>query len=192
MIRVTALLLALLPLLGLPARAHASLIGQTPSVRLTDGASLDVLDSVLAGAGPELTPGDGSNIGALLLPNEWIDFGDFTIEIALEEGAPGGSTGYPAGTRYLFSDLFFGDPLSVISGVDVALDNVSGVALGSEVSFTQHSVTLFIDTLVIGEIPNAVDVGRVTLSLDVVLIPEPGTLALVGLGLAALSLRRRV
>jgi hypothetical protein len=36
-----------------------------------------------------------------------------------------------------------------------------------------------------------VDVGRVTLSLDIV--PEPGTLALFGLGLTVLSaLRRRV
>jgi hypothetical protein len=191
MARKLAPLLALAALLGLSSPAQASLIGQTLAVRLTDGGSLDASDSVLAGAGPELTPGDGSDIGALLLPNEAIDFSAFAIEIALEEGTSGGATGYPAGTRYVFSDLSFGDPLMVISGVAIGLDNLSGVALGSEVLFTQDSVTLYIDDLVIGEIPNAVDVGSVTLSLAVTVIPEPGTLALLGLGLAALSARRR-
>jgi hypothetical protein len=191
MARKLAALLALAALLGLSSSAQASLIGQTLGVRLTDGGSLDVSDSVLAGAGPELTPGDGSDIGVLLLPSEAIDFSAFAIEITLEEGTSGGTTGYPAGTRYVFSDLSFCDPLMVISGVAIGLDNVSGVALGSEVLFTQDSVTLYIDDLVIGEIPNAVDVGSVTLSLAVTVIPEPGTLALLALGLVALSARRR-
>jgi hypothetical protein len=193
MIRCTGRLLAVSLLLLLAADARASLIGQTLGVRLTDGGALDESDSVLAGAGPELMPGDGSNIGGLMLPNERIDFADFSIEVRLEEGVAGGGTGYPPDTRYVFSELFFGDPLSVIADVTLTLDNVSGVDLGSEVTFTQSSVTLFIDSLVIGEIPNAVDVGRVLIELEVAQIPEPGTLLLCGLGLAALSaLRRRV
>jgi len=170
--------------------AHATLIGQSVSVALTDGGSLDASDVVVVGAGAEIGPGDGSAVGALLLPNESIDFGAFTIDVALEEGAANGTTGTPIGTRYRFSNLSFSDPSLIISGVSLALVNVSGVVLGSEVTFGGDFVSLLIDTLVIGDIPNAVDVGRVTLTLEVVAVPEPGTLALLAGGCLALALRR--
>ena len=75
--------LALLGLLLLCGAARASLLGQTVAVTLTDGASLDATDSVLVGAGAEITPGDGSQIGDALLPNELVD-----IEIAQREARP--------------------------------------------------------------------------------------------------------
>lgn len=170
--------------------AQATLIGQSVSVALIDGGSLDASDVVLVGAGAEIAPGDGSAVGALLLPNESIDLGAFTIEVVLEEGAANGTTGTPSGTRYRFSNLSFSDPSLAISGVSLALVNVSGVVLGSEVSFGGDFVSLLIDTLVIGDIPNAVDVGRVTLTLEVVAVPEPGTLVLLAGGCLALALRR--
>jgi hypothetical protein len=166
--------------------SHATLIGQNVSVTLTDGGSLDASDSVLVGAGTEIAPGDGSSIGALLLPNESIDLGAFTIAVVLEEGAPDGTTGYPSGTHYLF---LFTDPSLVISSVSVALSNVTGVALGSQVTFGSDFVSLLVDTLVIGDIPNAVDVGTVTLELGLI-VPEPATLVLLATA-AACALRRR-
>jgi len=176
---------------SLAGAANATLIGQSVSVALTNDGSVNASDSVLVGASAEITPGDGSNVGALLLPNESIDLGAFTIEIALEEGASNGTTGYPAGTHYLFSNLSFLDPSLIISGVTIALVNITGVALGSQVTFGSDFVSVLIDTLVIGDIPNAVDVGQVTLTLQTTVIPEPGSLALLASGLAALALGRR-
>jgi hypothetical protein len=188
--RWSVLLLCLLSTALVASGAHATLIGRSVAVTLTDGGSLAESDTVLVGAGAELTPGDGSNVGALLLPNESIDVGAFTIELVLEEGAADGTTGYPSGTRYLFSSLSFDDPSLVITGVSLTLVNVSGVALGSEVEFGSDVVTLWIDTLVIGDVPSAVDVGRVSLALEVA-VPEPGVLALLAsAGLGGYARRR--
>lgn len=170
--------------------AHATMIGKSVGVALSDGGSLDESDTVVVGFGPEITPGDGSNVGALLLPNETVDLGALTIDVVLEEGAPNGTTGYGPGTRYLFSNLSFLDPSLVVSGVTISLVNITGVALGSQVTFGPDFVSLLIDTLVIGDIPNAVDVGRVTLTLQTA-VPEPGTALLVASGLTLLACRRR-
>jgi len=182
---------ALGSLLLLPASADASLVG-TALVRVSDGASLDVSDDVAIGAGPEITPGDGSNIGALLLPSESIDLGEFTIDLLLEEGAVDGTTGYPAGTRVVFANLDFGDPMLGIVAIGVELVNVSGVALGSEITFTGHSVAVRVDTLGIGEIAGAVDVGTIRLDLEVAPVPEPASFALAALGVTLLVGGRQV
>jgi hypothetical protein len=188
--RWTSLLCAALLLTLVSDAAHATLIGQNVSVTLTDGGALDAAGAVLVGAGAEVAPGDGSSIGALMLPNESIDLGAFTIEIVLEEGAADGTTGYPAGTHYLFSDLSFSDPSLFISGVSLARVNVTGVALGSEVGFGSDFVSLLVDTLVIGDIPG-VDVGKLTLTLEVS-VPEPAALALLAGACAACAVRRRL
>ncbi len=170
--------------------AAATMIGKTVGVTLTDGGSLNASDSVVVGSGPEITPGDGSSVGALLLPNETVDLAALTIDLVLEEGAANGTTGYGPGTRYLFSNLSFLDPSLVVSGVTISLVNVTGVVLGSQVTFGPDFVSLLIDTLVIGDIPNAVDVGRVTLTLQTA-VPEPDTAVLVACGLGVLAFGRR-
>jgi hypothetical protein len=187
--------LALGVLLLLPAPADASLMG-TAQVRVTDGASLDVSDDVAIGVGAEITPGDGSNIGALLLPGESIDLGGFTIDLVLEEGADDGTTGYPAGTQIVFANLDFGDPTLGIVGIGVELVNISGVALGSEITFTGNSIAVRVDTLGIGGIAGAIDAGTIRLDLEVAQVPEPGSFALAALGMTLLvggrALRPRV
>jgi hypothetical protein len=161
--------LAILVPLLLPAAGRASLVGESVTVTLTDGGALGLSQGVVVGAGPEITPGDGSQIGGVLLPNESVDIGDSAITVSLEEGDTNHGTGFPAGTRYVFSGLYFGPNVGIVN-VDVQLDNVSGVSLGSEVTFTPSAVTLLVDTLTIGSVPDAVDVGAVTLSL---VLPEP-------------------
>jgi hypothetical protein len=168
----------------------------TAQVRVTDGVSLDVSDDVAIGVGAEITPGDGSNIGALLLPGESIDLGGFMIDLVLEEGADDGTTGYPAGTQIVFANLDFGDPALGIVGIGVELVNISGVALGSEISFTGNSIAVRVDTLGIGGIAGAIDAGTIRLDLEVAQVPEPGSFALAALGMTLLvggrALRPRV
>lgn len=174
-----------------PPPADADLQG-TAEVRLREeeGGPLDVTDGVTIVAGPEITPGDGSAIGALLLPSESIDLGGFAIALAVEEGAADGATGYPPGTRFTFGGLDFGDPDLGIAEVSLALENAT--LDPAAVAFTRDSVTLFVDTLVIGEIPAAVDAGVVTLLLDVQDLPEADAAFAGPLALAALlRLRRR-
>ena len=79
-----ATLAALLFALGLVAgqSAEATLIGQSVSVTLGDGGSLLHDDVVTVGSGVELSAGDGSDIGTVLLPKETIDIGAIAIKAA--------------------------------------------------------------------------------------------------------------
>jgi hypothetical protein len=177
--------------LAWPHAAGAVLEG-TAQIRLRedDGGPLDFTDLVAVGAGPEITPGDGSSIGALLLPSESVDLGGFAIALVVEEGASDGSAGYPVGARFEFSALDFGAPHLGIVDVSLQLDNAT--LDPAAVSFTRDSVTIYVDELGIGEIPAAVDVGTVTLLLDVEDVPEPASLLASATAFAALaSLRRR-
>ncbi len=178
---------AALLLLLAPNVALSSLIGQTVGVNLTDGGSLSLSQNVVVTTSAEITPGDGSSIGGVLLPTESVDIGAQSIALSLEEGAPGGSTGYPSGTHFTFSNLvFFGQSTEII-GIHVTTTNLSD--LGA-VSFTGDSVTVPIDTVKIGDIPG-IDVGSLTIALDVVTVPEPATALLLAGGIVLLGCVRR-
>lgn len=167
--------------------AHASLIGQSVTVTLGDGGSLFHDDVVTVGAGIELAPGDGSDIGTLLLPNERIDIGATSIFLTLEEGVPGGGTGYPSGTAYAFTNLAFFGQATAITGVSLTTSNITGISVGN-LTFTATSLRVPIDALLIGEIPG-VDTGTLQIDLTFAVVPEPGTALLASLGLLALAWR---
>jgi hypothetical protein len=181
-VATAALLLFLAPNL-----ARSTLIGQTVGVSLTDGGSLSLSQNVVVTSSAEITPGDGSPIGGVLLPTESVDIGGQSIALALEEGAPGGSTGYPSGTHFTFSNLVFFGQSTEIVGIHVTTTNLTN--LGA-VTFTGDSVTVPVDTVEIGDIPG-IDVGSLTIALDVVTVPEPATGALVAGGIVLLGCVRR-
>jgi len=165
--------------------ALATLIGQQLTVELispNDG-NLMLSDTVTAAGGGDILPADGSEIGAVMLSTEFIDLGTAggdQIVLGLEAGAPGGLTGYGDQARYVLSGIYTGMGM-IISSVAVTETNITGTT----VSFDDHSITVFIDDLVIGALPD-IDSGSVTLDLTLA-IPEPGTAALVAIGLAALA-----
>lgn len=180
---------------ALPGLSFASLIGQDVTVTFEDDFGLEY-DVVTVGAGPELSYFDGSNIGDFIfLDDEYIDIGDSSIVYQAQGGGDAHSTtgyqdlGLDPTAKYVFSDLNWGVTPGKIVGVDILLENIIGVDLGSEVTFTDNSVSLIIGTLGVDEV---LDLGTITLNLIVehdqpTGVPEPGSLALMFLGLVAMS-----
>ncbi|HKE12144.1 MAG TPA: PEP-CTERM sorting domain-containing protein [Myxococcota bacterium] len=170
-----------------PNLAWSTLIGQTVGVSLTDGSTLSHTQNVVVSTGAEINPGDGSPIGGVLLPTESVDIAAQSITLSLEEGAPGGATGYPSGTHFTFSNLVFSDEPTEIVGIHVMTTNLTNL---TGVTFTGDSVTVPVDAVKIGDIPG-IDVGSLTVALEVMAVPEPSTGALVIAGLVALGCARR-
>jgi PEP-CTERM motif len=189
--RVSPWTLALALLVFDASPAVATLIGQSLTVELisSNDGNLHLSDSLTAAGGGDILPDDGSAIGSILLSTEFIDLGTAggdRIVIGLEEGVSGGLTGYGDQARYVVSGLYGGLGF-IISGISVTTANITGVSW----AFDDHSVTVFIDDLVIGEIAG-IDSGSVTIDLTTA-VPEPATGALVLLGVTAFALggRRR-
>ena len=179
--------------------AWAGLLGTNATVTFDDPDFPPAeTDLVTVGAAQEITPLDGTNIGDWILSDfEYVDLGDDYIEVQLEAlGDPHGTpgyflTGWGPDAAYEFTGL-----AETIAGVTVGLTNVIGVSVGTEVTYTASSVALDVGTLGIGEVSGAPDVGIVRMNLEFAgpgpdVIPEPATLALVGLGVIALARGRR-
>jgi hypothetical protein len=154
------------------------------TVTLTDpnglpppGPPFSFSDTVAVAPGLEIFPGNGTKIGSsgALLNNEQVEARSDNRIVLQIEACAGSNTGYGAGANYLFSNFGFSSP-SLVTGVKLSLDNITGVTLGDQVVFAGGSVRVFIDTLAIPDFKTScgsVQCGTITLDLIVSQVPEP-------------------
>jgi hypothetical protein len=192
-----------------PASASAILTGTTATVSLFDPVDLlpvplpnPLQDTVtVVSPGAEISSGTGTNIGAFLFDGESINIEATSIKFSIfgggdDQGTPGYKlTGYCTGAHYVIADLF-NPAVAKITGVSIVLNpSIVGVALGSQVFFDDHSVTLDVDTL--GVRTSDTNLGTLTLNLTVQdvstapPVPEPASLTLLVTGLSAFGVKFR-
>lgn len=154
--------------------AHASLCGDTISVEalgmFSDGTEVSVQ---CGSAGPELTFPFGP-----LNPGEFIDIDSESISGVFEAVLFG-----PMETL-IFSDLHWLDEMNEIIPEGAIQDvTVTGLLTPDRVEFDSNSVTV--------DLSNLQGTGEWTITLHTNHIPEPTSLAILGLGLAGLAYGRR-
>lgn len=149
------------------------------------------VDSIIAGSkSPDIAYQDGSNIGdGIMIDFESIEFFDTAIIFTLRGDGPEHSTGYQK-TGLLGSYVIslvnanlWVDDLTVTTS-----NNVTGVALGSEITFDAQNIYFDLSTFGVLDQTNE---DLATISLDVSFIPLPAALPLMLSGLVGLLLFAR-
>lgn len=171
--------LAIIAILLAPMAANADFMGSTIEVNfLYPDISTNCCGSfdVLVGAGQELAPGDvpGYNSAA------FVDISSTQIEYGQTRG-----TVYSSGS---FNGLHFFDELSLLADIV----GVSVNAATSLVGFDSSRVSFDANNIYINMVNLSASVAHsVIVDVQFANIPEPGTLALLGLGLAGVGFARR-
>lgn len=167
-----------------------------------DGVTINstpVDESALVDPALGLHAGDPGNAisGFWMLPNESITFAGNSIFISVAAGAQMANgdlmTGYLGSgaerARYHFDGLTAGN--EKIVGADLAI--LGGVTGGAGRSFSAHGLDFYLDSLKLVDPGKGTGdaLGRFRIDLQLAPVPEPGSWALIAMGLGVVMLRRR-